>query len=156
MNNVEISLEGVEPSLWPEGAAAFAKAVLVKLGKNNWDLSLLFCSDDIIRSLNRQYRNRDEATDVLSFTLGESAGERFLPGDIAISLETVKENALRFGVPPDEELRRLLIHGILHLGGMDHASNNKEEPMLALQEKLLAEISAELPAGPIMTTKEDR
>ncbi|MDR2700805.1 MAG: rRNA maturation RNase YbeY [Spirochaetaceae bacterium] len=164
MNRVEISLEGVEPPLWLEDAAAFAEAALKKLGKNNWELSLLFCSDEVIRSLNRQYRNRDEATDVLSFTLGESAGERFLPGDIVISLETVTENALRFNVPPGEELRRLLLHGILHLGGMDHASNGREEPMLALQEKLLAEISAgfpwefspELPAGPIITGKEDR
>jgi probable rRNA maturation factor len=156
MNRVEISLDGVEPPLWLERAAAFAEAALAKLGKNNWDLSVLFCSDEVIRSLNRQYRNRDEATDVLSFTLGESAGERFLPGDIAISPERAAENALRFGVPPGEELRRLLIHGILHLGGMDHASNDKEEPMLALQEKLLTEIPAELLANPIMTGKEGR
>jgi probable rRNA maturation factor len=141
MNRVEISLDGVEPPLWLESTAAFAKAALEKLGKNNWDLSILFCSDEVIRSLNRQYRNRDEATDVLSFTLGESAGERFLPGDIVISLAALTENARCFGVPPDEELRRLIIHGILHLEGRDHASNGKEEPMLVLQEKLLAEIS---------------
>jgi probable rRNA maturation factor len=156
MNRVEISLDGVETPLWLERTVAFAEAALVRLGKNNWDLSLLICSDEVIRSFNRQYRNCDEATDVLSFVLGESAGERFLPGDIAISLEKVRENALHFGVPPDEELRRLLIHGILHLGGMDHVSNDKEEPMLALQEKLLSEIPWEFPESPIMTGKEDR
>jgi probable rRNA maturation factor len=139
MNRIEISVDGVEPPLWPEKISAFAEAVLEKLGKTNWDLSLLFCGDEVIRKLNKQYRNKDEATDVLSFILGESDGERFLPGDIAISLDTVKENALNFGVSPEEELNRLLIHGILHLGGMDHASNDAEEPMLVLQEKLLKE-----------------
>jgi len=141
MNRVEISTEGVEPPLWLNKAASFAQAALEKLDKHNWDLSVLFCGDTEIRALNKQYRNIDEATDVLSFALGETAGERFLPGDIAISLETLGENARRFGVSPDEELRRLLIHGILHLGGMDHATNDTEETMLVLQEKTLEELS---------------
>ena len=152
MNRVEITLEGVEEPPWLERVTPFAEAALEKLEKRNWDLSLLFCGNGTIRSLNRQYRNLDEATDVLSFPLGESAGERFLPGDIAISLEALDENARRFGVSPDEELRRLLIHGILHLGGMDHASNDKEEPMLVLQEELLEELSAKI----IITGKENR
>jgi len=137
MNTVEISLEGVTPPVWVE---PFVRTVLEKLEKHNWDLSLLFCNNKRIRELNKQYRNRDEATDVLSFVMGETEGERFLPGDIAVSLEMAEENAGSFGVSPGEELRRLLIHGILHLSGMDHASNDKGEPMLALQEQLLGEI----------------
>jgi len=158
MNKIEIAVEGLENPPWLDRAALYAEKILEKLDKHNWDLSLLFCGNEQIRALNRQYRNRDEETDVLSFALCESDGDRFLPGDIAVSLEMLRENSLNFGVSPDEELRRLLIHGILHLGGMDHGSNNKEEPMLLFQERLLSEIHGkilpelpgEIPANVIM------
>lgn len=147
MNKIEIAVEGLENPPWLDKAALYAEKALEKLDKHNWDLSLLFCGNEQIRALNKQYRNRDEETDVLSFPLCESDDERFLPGDIAISLEKVYENSLNFGVSPEEELRRLLIHGILHLGGMDHVTNNKEEPMLLFQEKLLTEIQGEILTG---------
>jgi probable rRNA maturation factor len=80
---------------------------------------------------------------VLSFFLGETRRGRYFPGDIVISLETLEENAAYFKVEPDEELRRLLVHGILHLDGMDHETNEKGESMLQLQEKVLAELAGE-------------
>ena len=143
-NNVYIDLEKTvaQPS-WLYGTESFVLSVLEKLGKHNWDLSLFFCNNETIQKLNKQYRNLDESTDVLSFVMGEPEGERFLPGDIVISLEMVEENALHFGIPPLNEFRRLLIHGILHLSGMDHASNNEDEPMLVLQEQLLKEINSD-------------
>ncbi|GHV85725.1 endoribonuclease YbeY [Spirochaetia bacterium] len=141
MNRVEISLEGVESPSWLDGVSPFVLAVLDKLEKCNWDLSLLLCDNGYIRSLNKQYRSLDEPTDVLSFTLGETGGDRYQSGDIVISLDMLAENAVYFKVSPDEELRRLIIHGILHLGGMDHVSNDSEEPMLRLQERLLQELS---------------
>ncbi|MDR2109756.1 MAG: rRNA maturation RNase YbeY, partial [Spirochaetaceae bacterium] len=79
----------------------------------------MLCNNPYIRSLNARFRNTDEATDVLSFPLGAAApddqtGEsRYLPGDIVISLESLAENSAYFRVSQDEELRRLLIHGIL-------------------------------------------
>jgi probable rRNA maturation factor len=66
-----------------------------------------------------------------------------LPGDIVISLESLAENSGYFHVSQDEELRRLLIHGILHLDGYDHDTNEGTEPMLQLQERLLAELAGE-------------
>ncbi|MDR2552612.1 MAG: rRNA maturation RNase YbeY [Treponema sp.] len=140
MNRIEITLEGREPPPWLDRTIPFVSSLLERLEKRNWDLSLCFCGDQYIRSLNSRYRNRDEATDVLSFVLGETDGDFFLPGDIVISLDTLETNAAFFGVSPDEELRRLLIHGILHLGGMDHPSSGEEEPMLILQEKLLRDL----------------
>jgi probable rRNA maturation factor len=146
MNRVEISA-GEDPlPAWSDGAERFALRVLEKLGKDNWDLSVLFCNDAYIRSLNAQYRGKDEATDVLSFELGavipgEGGESRCLAGDIAISLDTLRENARYFDISEDEELRRLLIHGILHLNSMDHETNNETEPMLALQEKILADLA---------------
>jgi probable rRNA maturation factor len=119
-------------------------ALLAHLGKNNWDLSVVFCTDSDIRELNRQFRGKDEATDVLSFPLGESVEEdgerRYLPGDIVISLDTLAANAAYFNVDQNEELRRLLIHGVLHLDGMDHAGTSLSEPMLRIQETILASL----------------
>jgi probable rRNA maturation factor len=63
-------------------------------------------------------------------------------GDIAISMDTMSRNAREFGVTEDEELKRLLVHGILHCAGMDHGSR-KGRGMLALQERLLNELKAE-------------
>jgi probable rRNA maturation factor len=148
MNRIAVHAEEVPLPRWTEALLRYAQKVLDALGKETWDLSLLLCGNPYIRALNAQYRGKDEATDVLSFTLGETlrdeAGERrYLPGDIVISLETLGENAEYFQVSEDEELRRLLIHGILHLDGMDHADNEPVQPMLQFQEKLLAELAGE-------------
>jgi probable rRNA maturation factor len=148
---------GEEPlPLWAGAAETFILKVLRKLGRDGWDVSLLFCNDAYIRSLNARYRQRDEPTDILSFPMGETVegegGERrYLSGDIVISLETWAENSSFFGVAPDEELRRLLIHGILHLDGMDHLTNGETEPMLLLQEEILDSLPGEhiLPQGHI-------
>jgi probable rRNA maturation factor len=143
MNRVEVNAEEVPLPVWAAAAEAYVLRVLEKLGKDRWNVSVLFCGDRYIQSLNAQYRRKDEATDVLSFELGETpaGGDWFLPGDIVISLESLRENARYFEIPEDEELRRLLIHGILHLNGMDHESNEKTEPMLELQEKILADLA---------------
>ena len=148
MNRVDVS--SVEPPLpaWTGALCDFSLKVLAEIGRDNWDLSVLLCDDKTIAGLNAQYRGKDEATDVLSFALGaEIPGEdgslRRLPGDIVISLDTLGENAGYFETAEDEELRRLLIHGILHLDGMDHQTNGKEEPMIALQERILAQLAEE-------------
>jgi len=135
---------------WIKPLKEFALKVLFQLKKDRWDLSILLCGDETIKTLNEIYRGKDEATDVLSFPLGEgvhfpSGGKRrsnrHIPGDIVISLDTLRENARRFQVDEDEELRRLLIHGILHLDGMDHKTNDEAEPMLQLQENILEKLS---------------
>jgi probable rRNA maturation factor len=148
MNRVEVNAEEVPLPSWTCRVTPFILKVLDCIHRDRWDISVLFCNNRYIRSLNAQFRRRDEPTDVLSFALGETLegedGERrYLPGDIVISLETLTENARYFQVPEDEELRRLLIHGVLHLDGMDHDSNEEKEPMLQLQEKLLAELAGE-------------
>jgi probable rRNA maturation factor len=147
-NAVEISVEGIEIPSWLDRARDFVLAVLDRLGKEAWDLSILFCDDAFIRGLNRQYRDRDEATDVLSFDQGENyrdpdGAERFLAGDIVISLDALARNAQEFGISRDEELRRLLVHGILHLCGMDHEDNDPSRPMLKAQEDLIGELAAQ-------------
>jgi probable rRNA maturation factor len=147
MNRVEVGAREVPLPAWAERSGDFARKVLGELGKDGWDISILYCGDSFIRALNARYRGRDEATDILSFPQGEgfppAPGGRRPAGDIVISLDTLAENAGFFGVPVDEELRRLLIHGILHLHGMDHETNNKTEPMLRLQEEILDNLAGE-------------
>ena len=141
MNQVFFISEEVPLPPWTGAAGSFVKSVLKKLEVKNWELSVLFCNNKYIKSLNAQFRNKDEATDVLSFPIGEmSPSGNYLAGDIVISLDALKENARFFNVSEDEELRRLLIHGILHLSGEDHATNKAKEPMLETQEDLLARI----------------
>jgi len=151
MNKVEISSSSKPPPEW-KGAGwkpnvkKFILKILKRLNQHNAEISVLFCADEFIKSLNVQYRNKDEPTDILSFPRGEdSAG---CSGDIAISLDTLLSNARIFGLDPDEELKRLLIHGILHLSGFDHkkcltAESTAAEPMFKLQEDLMAEFKDE-------------
>jgi len=142
VNRVFFRAEEVPLPPWTKGADSFVKSALKKLGLKNWDLSVLFCNNRYIKSLNAQYRNKDEPTDVLSFENGETDPEgHFVAGDIVISLDALEENARFFKLPFQEELRRLLLHGILHLKGGDHATNNKGEPMLKIQEELLVSIN---------------
>jgi probable rRNA maturation factor len=123
----------------------YALRVLKELDVDGRELSILLCDDDAITELNRDYRGKDESTDVLSFAQQE-AGSDFFPdmyqllGDIIISTDTLKRNAEYFTVPMELELKRLVIHGILHLIGMDHETNDAAEPMLVRQEELLLRV----------------
>jgi len=153
MNDVIINADDLPLPSWSGSACCFALKVLDEIKHDNWELSILFCSDKKMTELNSQYRNKNEPTDILSFSLGETVqiGEKtvYLPGDIIISLDTLSENSKYFDTPKDEELRRLIIHGILHLDGMNHETLDSGEPMLALQEDLLNKLKDEhiIPGG---------
>ncbi len=118
-------------------------SVLEHIGKDKWEISILFTDDEFIRQLNRDYRGKDEATDVLSFAQVDAKdgfptkGGRFYAGDIVISMETLAKNSSYFNVSMNEEFKRLLVHGILHLSGMDHVNNDPDQEMLVYQEKIL-------------------
>jgi len=144
MNKIEVTAYDFPLPSWSGAISCYALKVLDEMQFNNWELSVLLCGDKTITGLNRQYRGKEEATDVLSFSLDaeikDKTGLRYLPGDVIISLETLRENSLYFQTPAEEEFRRLLIHGILHLSGMDHKTIDKDEPMLVLQEEILKKI----------------
>lgn len=153
-NRILISLgEDVTEPVWFNKVEPFIQTVLQKLNYDNEEISVLFCSDEFIKELNSQYRNIDSATDVLSFENGEEyEDEEGLwknVGDIAISLETLPKNAEYFEVDTNTELKRLIIHGILHLNGMDHGEEHIEkgvvptDEMLILQENLLSDLIEE-------------
>lgn len=141
-HTVEIFYTNMKEPPWLANVAPFVVKILDFQGYRQWEMSILFCDDSYIRVLNSTYRQKDYATDVLSFTqIGSSddlpAGP-FYAGDIVISLDSLAENARYFEVDMEEELKRLLIHGILHLAGWNHSDNNPEQPMLKTQEHILS------------------
>ena len=142
-NSISVSFNDEPPgSIDPVRVENFISEVLKDLNLKNWDISLLFCDDAFIQNLNKQYRDIDSPTDVLSFEQGDEyfdeAGEtRFMAGDIVISLDSLRFNAEELNVDINEELKRLIVHGILHLNGMDHSDNSPEQEMLKFQEELL-------------------
>ena len=144
-NSISVSFNDEPPgSIDPVRVENFISEVLNELNLKNWDISLLFCDDAFIQNLNKQYRDIDSPTDVLSFEQGDEyfdeAGEtRFMAGDIVISLDSLRFNAEEFNVDINEELKRLIVHGILHLNGMDHSDNSPEQEMLKFQEELLVQ-----------------
>lgn len=148
-NNILIDCEeGMEVPSWFERIGPFVQKVMEHMGYDGEEMSILFCGDEFIQKLNREYRNIDSPTDVLSFeddgSYEDDDGNAWrCVGDIAISLETLPKNAEYFEVSENEELKRLLIHGVLHLHGMDHGEEHVEkgkEPeceMLCIQKKIM-------------------
>ena len=142
MNTIGVAWQDIPEPKWGTAVEPFLQTVLAQLEHSNWDLSVVFCNDAFIHELNKTYRRIDSATDVLSFEQGdeyddEDGSLRFNAGDIVISLDSLRSNAENFNVTMNEELKRLLVHGILHLSGMDHSDNDPQQPMLQLQEKIL-------------------
>jgi probable rRNA maturation factor len=104
--------------------------MLEAIGKPDSSVTIAFISDQKIRELNRQFRNIDKATDVLSFPSDSRDGEM---GDIAISIETAARQAKQSGLTLDGEIAQLLLHGLLHLSGYDHETDNGEMNRLELR-----------------------
>jgi len=145
MNKVLFRTEELPMPPWKKEAENFICRVLEILEQKNWELSVLLCSNGFIRSLNARYRNKDEPTDVLAFPMGiNTPGGKYIAGDIVISLDALDENARFFKVSGENEFRRLLVHGILHLSGYDHSTNKSEEPMLKTQEEILARLAEKI------------
>lgn len=154
-NRVYVSVqENVLEPKWILKIEPFVQKVLQKLNFDGEEISIMFCNDEFIKELNKNYRKIDSATDVLSFENGseykDEEGTWKEEGDIVISLETLPKNAEYFEVSENIELKRLLIHGVLHLNGMDHGEEHIEKgilpegEMLKLQEKVLSELSDEI------------
>jgi probable rRNA maturation factor len=103
-------------------AKDIVEAAMKALGVRDSEVSILLTDDDGIRGLNKRYRNIDRPTDVLSFPMDDP----YMLGDIVVSLESVSAQAVDYSVSFDEELSRLLVHGLLHLLGYDHVSGGRQ------------------------------
>ncbi len=148
MNRVYVAMqEGIDEPEWFNNVEAFVQKVLTELKFDGEEVSMLFCNDTYMQELNKTYRQIDSSTDVLSFENDEvyedEEGRWECVGDIVISLDTLPVNADYFEESRNDELKRLIVHGLLHLNGMDHGEEHIEKgkapvcDMLVLQEKLL-------------------
>lgn len=99
------------------------------------NINYIFCSDERELEVNRQFLGHDYYTDVITF---DYTSGKTLNGDIFISLDTVRSNAEMVGVPFEEELRRIIIHGILHLTGQGDKTPETKAQMTEKEEKALA------------------
>jgi probable rRNA maturation factor len=120
---VKKKVRGVEGKL----LSKIAHRALEVLGLNKVELSIVLVSDAQIRRLNKLYRNKDKPTDVLSFPIGEKVEGWLILGDIVISVDTARRQAQGLGYSLEEELKRLLVHGLVHLLGYDHELGGEEE-----------------------------
>lgn len=109
-------------------------AQAAKMARLTGAVSVLLTGDAAIRTLNRDFRHKDKATDVLSFPAAEMSGRARLAGDLAISVETAARAAEARGHSLVLELKILLLHGLLHLAGFDHETDSGE---MAEREKML-------------------
>jgi probable rRNA maturation factor len=116
----------------------FATKALAAIGKEGSSATIAFVSDKRIRELNRQFRGIDRATDVLSFPT-DGPDESNL-GDIAISVETAAAQAKENGLSFDDEIAQLILHGLLHLSGYDHETDNGEMNRFELRLRKKLEI----------------
>jgi probable rRNA maturation factor len=134
---VKKRVRGVESKL----LSKIAHRALEVLGLNRAELSIVLVSDAQIRRLNKLYRNKDKPTDVLSFPIGETVKGWLILGDIVISVDTAKRQAQELGYSLEEELKRLLVHGLVHLLGYDHELGGEEEKkFFELEEFVLREL----------------
>jgi probable rRNA maturation factor len=112
-----------------EAWSTFADKALEAIGNSESSATIAFVSDKRIRELNRQFREVDKATDVLSFP----AEEKVNLGDIAVSVDTAAVQAKENGLTLEGEIAQLILHGLLHLCGYDHETDNGEMNRLELK-----------------------
>lgn len=149
---LDIDVEG-----WPTGtdwadlawrALEVAQDVEPLLGNERLSASLLYTVDEEVRTLNREWRVKDRPTNVLSFPMMSRAelaalspdGGPELLGDIALAAETCAREAAEKGVPLEHHAAHLLVHGLLHLAGHDHADDTQAAAMEQLEVKALAKL----------------
>ena len=133
---VTYQTEGVKmPDIKKRETTEWIKAVAATYEKKIGEIAYIFCSDEKILEVNRQYLQHDYYTDIITFDYCE--GNR-LSGDLFISLETVKTNSEQFNTPYEEELHQTIIHGILHLCGINDKGPGEREIMEAAENKALA------------------
>ena len=126
------------PSIREEQVREWIHRVAEDYGKKVGDISYIFCSDEKILEVNRQFLQHDYYTDIITFDY--TSGKK-IAGDIFISLDTVRTNAEKFETEYDEELHRTIIHGILHLCGINDKGPGEREVMEACENRALALLS---------------
>ncbi|MFV0329351.1 MAG: rRNA maturation RNase YbeY [Dysgonomonas sp.] len=122
------------PSIKKRETSNWIKSVAASYNKKVGDIAFIFCSDEKILEVNNQYLQHDYYTDIITFDYSENDT---ISGDIFISLDTVKSNSEQFKTLYNEELHRIIIHGILHLCGINDKGPGEREHMTECENKAL-------------------
>ena len=123
------------PKIRRRDNSAWVKRVAASYGRKVGDVAYIFCDDEEILRVNRQYLQHDYYTDIITFDYDE---DDVISGDLFISLDTVRTNADQLGLPYEQGLNRVIIHGILHLCGINDKGPGEREIMEAAENKALA------------------
>lgn len=105
------------------------KQVAAQNGYTVGDINFIFCSDDYLLDINKQYLGHDYYTDIITFDNREESGSERVDADIFISVDTVRANGQEYGEGFDRELHRVIAHGLLHLTGYDDLTQEQQEQM---------------------------
>tara|TARA_R110000868_G_scaffold347183_1_gene608256 strand:+ start:2881 stop:3300 length:420 start_codon:yes stop_codon:yes gene_type:complete len=118
-----------------EAIANWLSAVIISEDKKEGEINYIFCDDEYLHKINVEYLDHDTLTDIISFdyTMGNE-----LSGDVFVSVERVKDNAIDFNVAFDEELKRVLVHGILHYCGYKDKGSDNERLMRSKEDEKIA------------------
>lgn len=132
---ITYSTDGVRmPQIKRRETTAWIRAVAATYGKRVGEVGYMFVNDEKILEVNREYLGHDYYTDIITFDYDEGD---VINGDIVISLDTVRSNAEQLGKPYIEELHRVIIHGILHLCGINDKGKGEREIMEAAENRAL-------------------
>ena len=132
---ISYNTEGVKmPAIKRRENSAWVKAVAASYGKKVGEIAYIFVNDKKILDVNRQYLQHDYYTDIITF---DYSADDTISGDLFISLDTVRYNAEQIGTTYEQELRRVIIHGILHLCGINDKGPGEREKMEAAEDKAL-------------------
>lgn len=123
------------PKISKRKVSAWIKEVASRHGFRVGEISYIFCDDEKILEVNREYLQHDYYTDIITF---DYTDEDKINGDLFISLDTVKSNSEKFGTPYEEEFYRVVIHGILHLCGINDKGEGEREIMEQEENAALA------------------
>ncbi|MDR1623791.1 MAG: rRNA maturation RNase YbeY [Tannerellaceae bacterium] len=114
------------PPIKKRVVSSWIKGVVSLFEKKTGDISYIFCTDEKILEINKQYLNHDYYTDIITFDYSE---KKIISGDIFISIDTVRSNSKKYKTLYMEELHRTIIHGVLHLCGVDDKGPGEREIM---------------------------
>ena len=123
------------PAIRRRDVSRWVRQVAASYGRRVGEIGYLFCDDEKILEVNREYLSHDYYTDIITFDYTDGD---VINGDLVISLDTVRSNAGLFGKAYDDELLRVIIHGILHLCGINDKGPGERQLMEAAENKALA------------------
>ena len=126
--NYELDFTVPDETIYTE----WIESVIVSESKDLGEISYIFCDDAYLLEINQKYLDHDTLTDIISFDYTEGT---VISGDIFISVERVQENALEFNIPFEEELKRVMIHGVLHYCGYKDKSEAEELLMRSKEDE---------------------